>query len=206
MLRLLGRIEKPECGRIFLDGRNISEYKRKEYAKKIAVMPQERDIPEISVYEFVANARYPYLDFSKRLSSEDKAAVRAALCSTETEKFSDRSIREVSGGERQRVYTAMLLAQETPCVLLDEPTTYLDIAHQFSVMKMLVKMKEEGKCVIVVLHDLALALKFSDKTLVMNDGEVYDFDTPENIVANGSVEKAFGVKCVRNGNDYMFYA
>lgn len=197
LIRLISRLAEPDGGDIIIDGKNLSEYSRKELAQKIALLPQGRPTPNISVSSLVSHGRFPYLDLSRKLTANDRKIIERAMKITDTLSLMHRNISELSGGERQRVYLAMLLAQDTPCVLLDEPTTYLDISHQFAVMEILRFMRSEGKCVAVVLHDLALALKYCDKILLMSEGKSRFFGTPQETVASGGIEQAFGINCIK---------
>lgn len=208
LIRLISRLTEPDSGSISVEGKNLSEYSRKELARKIALLPQGRPIPNISVYSLVSHGRFPYLDLSRKLTADDRKITERAMEITDTLHLMHRNVSELSGGERQRVYLAMLIAQNTPCVLLDEPTTYLDISHQFAVMEILRFMRSEGKCAAVVLHDLALALKYCDKILLMNEGKSCFFGTPQEMVASGSIEQIFGISCLKvkiNGEtEYIF--
>lgn len=208
LIRLIGRLAEPDSGNISVEGKNLSEYRRKELARKIALLPQGRPVPNISVSSLVSHGRFPYLDLSRKLTADDRKITERAMEITDTLPLMHRNVSELSGGERQRVYLAMLLAQDTPCVLLDEPTTYLDISHQFAVMEILRYMRSEGKCVAVVLHDLALALKYCDQILLMSEGKPCFFGTPQETVASGSIEQIFGISCLKvkiNGEtEYIF--
>lgn len=196
LLRLLSRLYAPDEGRILLEGRPFSEYVRRDFAQKVALMPQTRPVPEMCVQEFVAHGRYPYLGFSQKMALQDEQAVRKALCDAGAQQLAQRNLRELSGGERQRVYLALLLAQDTPVALLDEPTTYLDIATQFGVMHALCAMRQAGKCVVVVLHDLGLAMEFCDRIIVLQAGEVQADAAPQELSRSDVWERVFGIACV----------
>lgn len=196
LIRLLSGLNRPSGGSVLLNGKPLAEYSRKELAKQIALLPQGRPVPEISVEDTVADARFPYLDLTRRLSTKDRQAVERALAQTDTAQLREKNLRELSGGERQRVYLAMLLAQETPTVLLDEPTTYLDLRHQLAGMEMLRQMRDQGKCVVAVLHDLPLAFRFCDRVLVLQNGTVCADGVPEEVAQGKSLEEAFGVRCI----------
>lgn len=207
LIKLISRLLEPESGSIEIDGKGISDYRRKELARKVAILPQSRPTPDMTVQSLVSSGRFPYLGFSGKLTRTDEAIVKKALADTHTAGFAHRNIRELSGGERQRVYLAMLLAQDTPAVLLDEPTTYLDISHQFAVMDILTHMRSTGKCVITVLHDISAALKYSDRVIVMERGNIISLGTPEETVAGGVISKVFGVDCeqiyLKNKPEYI---
>ena len=146
-------------GKILLQGRSIQEYDRKEFARAAAFMPQVRNIPEITVRGLVSHGRFPYLGLSRQMTTKDRAAVEEAMQVTGVARWANRDLRELSGGERQRVYLAMALAQGGQTILLDEPTTYLDVAAQFELLELLRTLADQGKTVLLVLHDLAQALQ-----------------------------------------------
>jgi iron complex transport system ATP-binding protein len=208
LVRLLSRLQKPTSGRIRLNGISLEEYSQKELAKTVALLPQGRSVPEIRVEEAVADARFPYLDITRRLSQRDWQAVERALEESGAAAIREKNLQELSGGERQRVYLAMLLAQETPVVLLDEPMTYLDLPHQFVVMKLLQKLRDTGICVVVVLHDLALAMRYCDRILVLENGKIAADGKPEAVAGSEELERIFGVRCISvemNGEkEYVF--
>ncbi len=208
LVRLLANLNLPQNGEILLNSKPYSNHKRKELAKNIALLPQGRHTPQMQVYDIVASGRYPYLDISRRMTEADRKAVETAMLKTDTLQFANREALSLSGGELQRLYLAMLLAQDTPCVLLDEPTTYLDISCRFQVMEILRSMRNDGKCVITVLHDLELALKFADEVIVMSEGTVVSKATPEKLVKSGVIESVFGVECKTvlcdSGTEYIF--
>ncbi len=204
LIKLLSRQTMPGSGSLTLDGRDYRELHRREFAAQVALMPQGRNIPDTTVYELACCGRYPHLDFSRRLRETDLRIVEKALRATDTADLAQKRLRRLSGGERQRAYLAMLLAQETPWVLLDEPTTHLDIACAFRTMELLQQMRDSGKCVIAVLHDLDLALKYADEVLLLHRGGIAASGAPGEIVKSGHLERVFGVRCIPAGQDYLF--
>lgn len=184
-------------GSITLQGRPLSAYGRKEYARTAAFMPQVRNIPEITVQGLVSHGRFPYLGLSRQMTAKDRAIVRQAMEQTGVDRWAERDLRELSGGERQRVYLAMALAQGGDAILLDEPTTYLDVAAQFELLEMLRGLADQGKTVILVLHDLAQALQYSDRVAVLSSGMLTAFDMPANLFAQGILDAIFGVTLCR---------
>ena len=196
LLRMIGNLLKPDDGRIFLDGKPYEEYGRKDFARHVASMPQIRPIPQMTVEELITNGRYPHLKFSRKLSENDENAVRTAMRLADVERFASQYLNELSGGERQRAYMALLMAQETNYVLLDEPTTYLDISAQFSVMHILRQMRDSGKCVIAVLHDLSMAMEFCDWIMVMHAGTVAADGSVDELASSDIWERVFGVRCI----------
>ena len=184
-------------GQILLQGRSIRTYGRKEFARAVAFMPQVRNIPEISVRGLVSHGRFPYLGLSRQMTSKDRAAVEQAMQSAGVARWADRDLRELSGGERQRVYVAMALAQGGDAILLDEPTTYLDVAAQFELLELLRKLADQGKTVVLVLHDLAQALQYSDRVAVLAEGKLAAFDAPQQLFEQKILDEIFGVTLCR---------
>lgn len=184
-------------GKILLQGRSIQEYDRKEFARAAAFMPQVRNIPEITVRGLVSHGRFPYLGLSRQMTTKDRAAVEEAMQVTGVARWANRDLRELSGGERQRVYLAMALAQGGQTILLDEPTTYLDVAAQFELLELLRTLADQGKTVLLVLHDLAQALQYSDRVAVLSQGKLAAFDTPANLFEQKLLDGIFGVTLCR---------
>lgn len=195
LIRLLSRLLLPDSGSLTLDEKSYTCYGRKEFARQLALLPQTRPIPAISVQDLVSHGRFPYLGLSRTPGRADLEAVDRAMAAVNVQDFAGRDLRRLSGGERQRVYLALLLAQDTRYVLLDEPTTYLDASAQFSVMENLKRMSQDGKCVIAVLHDLNLALSFSDEICLLNQGHIAAFGAPEALVKQGVLDRVFSVRC-----------
>ena len=195
LIRLLSRLLLPDSGSLTLDEKSYTCYGRKEFARQLALLPQTRPIPAISVQDLVSHGRFPYLGLSRTPGRADLEAVDRAMAAVNVQAFAGRDLRRLSGGERQRVYLALLLAQDTRYVLLDEPTTYLDASAQFSVMENLKRMSQDGKCVIAVLHDLNLALSFSDEICLLNQGHIAAFGAPEALVEQGVLDRVFSVRC-----------
>lgn len=184
-------------GKILLQGRSIQEYDRKEFARAAAFMPQVRNIPEITVRGLVSHGRFPYLGLSRQMTTKDRAAVEEAMQVTGVAHWANRDLRELSGGERQRVYLAMALAQGGQTILLDEPTTYLDVAAQFELLELLRTLADQGKTVLLVIHDLAQALQYSDRVAVLSQGKLAAFDTPANLFEQKLLDGIFGVTLCR---------
>lgn len=195
LIRLLSRLLQPDSGSLTLDGKSYACYGRKEFARQLALLPQARPIPAISVQDLVSHGRFPYLGLSRTPGKDDLDAVERAMAAVNVQAFAGRDLRQLSGGERQRVYLALLLAQDTRYVLLDEPTTYLDASAQFSVMENLKCMIQDGKCVIAVLHDLNLALSFADEICLLDQGRIAAFGAPEALVEQGVLDRVFSIRC-----------
>ena len=209
LIRLLCRLEKTTEGTILLNQIPYESFSRNQFAKQVSLLPQSRSLPSITVEDLVSRGRYPYLGLTRRMTNADRKAVQKALTDVGTDMLAPREINSLSGGERQRVCLAMLLAQDTPYVFLDEPTTYLDIAHRFSLLEQLKSLKEQGKCVVAVLHDLSLALRYCDQIAVLDGGSFCAFDSPENLLSSGVLEQVFGVRCfpveADGKNDVIFH-
>ena len=193
---ILGFVEKTR-GDILLDGKPIEALSGRERAQKIAYLPQSRPVPNITARRMVLHGRFPYLGYPRRYRPEDHAAVREALLRADAADLADRPLPQLSGGERQRVYLAMALAQDTETILMDEPTTYLDIAHQIEVMALARRLANEGKAVVLVLHDLCLALRCADEAAVLSQGRLLAWGNPEKIYESHVLEEVFGVKLRR---------
>ncbi len=187
----------PISGEVRYDGTPISQLKQRDIAKRAAYLAQSRSLPHITGYRMVLHGRFPYLGYPRRYRSEDHAAVRAALREMDAEPLADRMLTTLSGGERQKIYLAMVLAQDTPTIFLDEPTTYLDVGRQQEVMAAARRLAERGKAVVEVLHDLCLALRWADRLAVFDRGKLAGAGTPEDIYRSGLPERVFGVSLGR---------
>ncbi|TRM13013.1 ABC transporter ATP-binding protein [Lentibacillus cibarius] len=197
LLRSLARLLKPKGGDVVLDGEDIAKIGTKEVAKKLAILPQSPATPDgLSVKELVKQGRHPYRSFLKQWSKEDEHAVHRALEATNMLDFQDRAVDSLSGGQRQRAWIAMTLAQETDTILLDEPTTYLDMTHQIDVLDLLFELNEkDGRTVVMVLHDLNLACRYAHNVVAIKDKSVFAQGKPEEIVTCNLVHEVFQMKC-----------
>lgn len=205
LIKCAAGILTPQGGRILLGERPYGGFGRKEMACQVSYMPQARPAPSIPVRQLVSHGRYPHLKWGHSLTAEDRGIVREAMERTDTARYADRLVTQLSGGERQRVYLAMMLAQQTPVMLLDEPTTYLDLGGQFQMMALMRSLRDEGRTVILVLHDLALALESADEVLLMQDGRLIESGTPEGVFASGHLESVFGIQVERTDKGkYLF--
>ena len=193
LLKSCSGLLTPKVGSVLLDGKELSKHSSSQRAQKVSYLSQSTSIPNITVERLMAHARFPHLSYPKKLRQEDTSIIYTALGEMKAVCFVHDSLRELSGGERQRVYLAMQLAQETDILLLDEPTTYLDIEYQLSLMELLQKLKAQGKTVIMVLHDLQQALKYSDHIIAIDAGKEIYTGTPEEILKNGVLKKVFHV-------------
>lgn len=195
LLKTASKVLEPYSGDITLNGENIHNIPGKKLAKMISFLPQLRNTPNISVYNLVMHGRFPYLGFSRIPQYEDKAIVENALEKLGIKRYRNKNLTELSGGERQKVYLAMVLAQDTDYIFLDEPTTYLDINHQLEILDIVNELKKMGKAVIMAIHDLNSALTCSGKICLMDRGEVVIFDTPKEVYKSREIERVFNVNC-----------
>jgi iron complex transport system ATP-binding protein len=197
LLRALSRLLTPDAGSVLLDGKAIDRYRPKEVARTIGLLPQTSVSPEgITVADLVARGRYPHQNLIRQWTSTDEAALWAAMEATNVESLSTRLLDELSGGQRQRVWVAMALAQETPILLLDEPTTYLDIAHQIDLLDLFANLHRAGNTIVAVLHDLNHAARYASHLIVMKDGAIVTTGAPNDIVTAELVEDVFGLPCL----------
>lgn len=195
-LRALARLLKPASGTVHLDGEDIAGMSARNFALRLSLLPQAPSAPDgITVRDLVARGRTPHQRWWRQWSSSDEAAVDAALSATGAADLATRSIDELSGGQRQRVWIAMALAQDTPVLLLDEPTTYLDLAHQVDVLELVAGLnRTDGRTVVMVLHELNLACRYADHLIAMRDGRVVAAGAPSDIVTPELVQEVFGLR------------
>ncbi len=198
LLRALCRLLKPSAGEVMLDGKNISSFATKALARELGLLPQTSIAPDsITVADLVSRGRYPHQSLLKQWTQADKQAVEAAMAATNVSQLADRSVDELSGGQRQRVWVAMALAQQTPLLLLDEPTTYLDIAHQIELLDLFRQLnRERRQTMIAVLHDLNHACRYADHIIAMRDGKIVAEGKPAEIITAELVERVFGMPCM----------
>ena len=197
LLRGLARLLKPRQGSVLLDGQEIHRLGTRAVAARLGILPQQPLAPEgITVADLVARGRHPHQRWFRQWSVDDERAVAGALDATGTTELAGRSIDELSGGQRQRVWIALALAQGTPLLLLDEPTTYLDIAHQIEILDLCARLHEEqGRTLVAVLHDLNHAARYATHLIALRGGEVVAEGTPNDIVTAELVEEVFGLRC-----------
>jgi iron complex transport system ATP-binding protein len=197
LLRGLARLIKPKAGRIVLDGRPVEEYGGKEAARLVGLLPQTSLAPDgITVADLVGRGRYPHQGLIRQWSEADKEAVDRAMAATGVAELASRPVDELSGGQRQRVWVAMALAQETPILLLDEPTTYLDIAHQIDLLDLFARLHRQGSTMVAVLHDLNQATRYATHLVVMKEGRVVAEGAPRDVFTAELVEDVFGLPCL----------
>ncbi|MFI6483639.1 ABC transporter ATP-binding protein [Nonomuraea sp. NPDC050663] len=197
LLRGLSRLLKPSAGQVVLDGADINSYRTKEVARRVGLLPQTSIAPDgITVADLVARGRYPHQGFIRQWSEDDEQAVLRAMHQTSVTELSGRPVDELSGGQRQRVWVAMALAQHTDILLLDEPTTFLDITHQIELMELFTDLHHAGHTLVAVLHDLNHAARYGTHLIAMKDGAVVAEGTPDEVVTAELVEEVFGLRCL----------
>jgi len=195
LLRGLARLLSPSRGAVYLDGKPIHQMRTRDVATVLGVLPQSPIAPDaITVTDLVGRGRYPHQGWFRRWTPEDDEAVAEALTATDTADLADRPVDELSGGQRQRVWIAMALAQQTDLLLLDEPTTFLDINHQVEVLDLLTDLvKQRGRTVVVVLHDLNLACRYADHIVAMKSGQIVAEGRPVDVITEKVVKSVFGM-------------
>ena len=197
LLRALSRLLRPVEGNVLLDGLDIHSLKSRDVAQTLGLLPQTSIAPDgITVADLVARGRHPHQGMLRRWSADDEAAVIEAMAATGIADLSSRLVDELSGGQRQRVWVAMALAQQASILLLDEPTTFLDIAHQIELMELFTDLQESGSTLVAVLHDLNQAARYATHLVAMRDGAIVAEGAPADIVTAELVREVFGLECV----------
>lgn len=196
LLRSMSRLLTPRGGRVVLDGKEVHRLPAKQLARTLGLLPQSPIAPEgITVADLVGRGRHPHQGILSRWSTEDDLAVAVALDATETAALADRHVDELSGGQRQRVWIAMALAQQTDLLLLDEPTTFLDVSHQVEVLDLLTDLNHSrGTTIVMVLHDLNLAARYADHLIALADGRLHAAGTPGDVLTEETVRAVFGLE------------
>lgn len=197
LLRTMAGLLPLQGGEVLLDGVPLKDRGPRETARRVAFLPQSRTAPNITARRLALHGRFPYLSYPRRYGREDYAAVDRALRQADALDLADRPVPELSGGQRQKVYLAMALAQETETILMDEPTTYLDIRHQLEVLALVRRLAAEGRAVVLALHDLCLALASADEIAVLDGGRLPALGGPEEIYQSKILERVMGVRLDR---------
>ncbi len=195
LLKTMARILQPETGSVLLSGKDIHQLASKQVAQQLAILPQHIQTPEqMTVSELVWLGRHPHQRFLKGRSERDEQAVYEALEQTDMLAFATRDVKSLSGGQQQRAWIAMALAQDTPCLLLDEPTTFLDMAHQLDVLELLKKLnRTQQKTIVMVLHDINLAARYSDELILLSNGMLMAQGTPQDILTETLLYQIFNI-------------
>lgn len=211
LLKTAANLIKPFRGEVTIRGKDMSKLPKKELAKKVSFLPQLRSVPNITVYNLVIHGRYPYLGFSRTPQEKDKEILEKAIEKMGLNKYINKNILELSGGQRQKVYIAMVLAQDTDIIFLDEPTTYLDINHQLEILEIIKILKKMGKTIVMVLHDLNSALSTSDRVCLMDKGEIVICNRPEVVFESREIDRVIKISSSqvlredKAGKQYLFY-
>lgn len=193
LLKTLARTLKPSTGRVLLDGEDIHRSSTREVAQRLGILPQGPTAPEgLTVRQLVAMGRFPHQRLWRQNRDEDERAVEEAMAFTHVTEFAERSIDALSGGQRQRCWIAMVLAQDTDLILLDEPTTFLDLKVQVDLLELLTRLAHErGRTLLLVLHDLNLAAAYADELVMMRDGRILECGSPEDVFTSDNLKKVF---------------
>ncbi len=197
LLKTFARLLTPQSGQIVLDGKSVAEIPSKQLAKTLGLLPQSSIPPEgIRVLDLVSRGRFPYRQFLKSMTKEDYAAIEEAMEIMGITELADRAVDELSGGQRQRVWIALALAQQTDILLLDEPTTFLDIAYQIEILDMLTDLNRKRKTTIVmVLHDINLSARYADCLFAMKNGKLVAKGAPKEIITPELIKDVYGLEC-----------
>lgn len=197
LLRAIARLLKPKTGSILLEGDAIAKLSSKEVAKKMSILPQSPSAPEgLTVLQLVKQGRYPHQSWLKQWSEHDEKKVNSALEATRLEHLKERTVDSLSGGQRQRAWIAMTLAQDTNIILLDEPTTYLDMTHQIEILDLLFELNEkEKRTIVMVLHDLNLACRYAHNIVAIKNQHIYAQGKPEHVINCRLVKDVFEMDC-----------
>ena len=195
LLKTMARLIKPVSGRILLDDKHISGIPSKQLARELGLLPQSPIVPEgILVSDLVARGRFPYQSFLKGMGKKDYEAVEEALDTMGILDLADRNVDELSGGQRQRVWIAMALAQDTDILLLDEPTTFLDITYQIEILDLLTDLnRKKGTTIVMVLHDINLSARYADYIFALQKGNLISQGTPAEVITEDLVKQVFGL-------------
>ena len=204
LLRALTGQLSQTAGEISICGKEIAAYSRKELARTVALLPQTRNTPDLTVEALVEHGRYPHLGFSRRLSEKDRQIVSRAMDQTDVAHLARLPLGELSGGQQQRAYIAMALAQDAQIIALDEPTAHLDLQHQFELLELVRRLQAAGKTVVLVLHDLDHALRYSDRLVLLQQGRLVQWGTPRALLDSGALEQVFQVRIRETEGGYLF--
>ncbi len=198
LLRALARLLAPQAGRVLLEGRDIRGYSPREVARRLGLLPQSPLAPPgICVADLVARGRFPHQTLLRQWSPQDERMVRQAMRQTGVEDLAEQTVESLSGGQRQRAWLAMVIAQDTPLLLLDEPTTFLDIAHQYELLELCRRLnREHGRTVVMVLHDLNQAARYADHVIAMKAGAILAAGEPGQVITPELVAAVFGLRAL----------
>lgn len=205
LLQMCCGLLTPSEGSITIDGVDIANIKHADLAKKISYLSQSHSAGSITVRSLVSHGRFPYLGYPRKYSSEDKRKIADAMELAEVTDIADKYANELSGGQLQRAYIAMLLAQDTDIMLLDEPATYLDMSSQLELMELAVKLKNAGKAIVMVVHDINTALIYSDNIIAMDGGRIIETGSPRHISQSKAVQDSLGIEIIYDENVKQYF-
>lgn len=205
LLEISSGLMKPYEGVVVADGVNIHEMNAKDRAKKISVLSQQKNPGALTVRALVYHGRFPYLGYPRKYRDEDRKIVDEAMRTAGIYDLADESLSELSGGQQQKAYIAMLLAQNTDIVFLDEPVTFLDINYQLELMEIIKELKNNGKTVIMVIHDINLAMSYSDKIIAMKNGRIVFDGKPKKMCESNVLENIFGIKANYSHENLQYF-
>ena len=197
LLKVIAGLQPPAGGQVLVDGQPAARLTRRQLAQKVTYLPQSRSVPNITAYRMVLHGRFPYLSYPRRYRPEDYQMADQALQWADASDLAGRAMDRLSGGQRQKVYLAMALAQDTQTILMDEPTTFLDISHQLEVMALARRLASLGRAVVLVLHDLDLALRGCDRIALLSGGSLRALGSPEEVFLSGVLDEVFHVRVGR---------
>ena len=206
LLRALGGLLPALKGRVLLDGQDMAAYRPARRAQLLATLPQGRDVPDITARRLVLHGRFPYLAYPRRYGPAEQALAEAALARVGIPDLADRPLKRLSGGQRQKVYLAMLLCQDSPVMLLDEPTTYLDIGCQLETWQLCRDLAAQSRTVVAVSHDIGQSLRYGHRVLLVEQGRLRMDAGPQEAAASGELERVFGVRIRPVDEDYLIIA
>ncbi|UVY84437.1 ABC transporter ATP-binding protein [Brachybacterium sp. NBEC-018] len=196
LLRTLARVMRPASGQVLVDGADVARMRARDLATRLGMLPQSPAVPEgITVLDLVSRGRYPHQSVFSQWTREDERVVAEAMERTGVRELAAREVDTLSGGQRQRVWIAMALAQDTELLLLDEPTTFLDITHQIEVLRLLEELRRSGRTIVAVLHELNLAARFATDVIALREGRVVATGTPEEVVTPGTMRAVYDLDC-----------
>ena len=207
LLRTALGLNPKSGGEVLMDGAPLGSLSPRERALKAAYLSQSRPTPNITARKMVLHGRFPHLSYPRHYRKEDYAAVERALDWADARDVADLRMGELSGGQRQKIYLAMALAQEAPSILMDEPTTFLDVGHQLEVMSVARRLADRGRAVVMVLHDLCLAMRGADEIALLSQGRLAAHGTTAEVYASGQLDRVFGValRRVETADGWQYY-
>lgn len=205
MLKTAMGILHPSEGNVLIDEKRIEDMSRQDIAKKSAYLAQGKNVPDMTVEQMVLHGRFPHLRYPRRYSENDRKIALSAIEKLGLSSVSEKKLTSLSGGMRQNTYIAMALAQDTDYIFLDEPTTYLDVSNQISIMKIIAGLAKSGKGIVTVMHDLPLAFSFSDIIVMLENGRIADCDTPKNLYKKNVIKRVFDTELKFSEQENYFY-